>query len=455
MERIASGVGLLAMMGLAWLLGTRQRHVPLRIVVGGLLLQLLFAVLVLKTQPGLLLFQWLKDGFVALVSCAAVGAEFVFGPDFMQQIPVVRSFAFNALPTIIFFSSLMSVLYYFGVMQWIVRGCAWVMQRTLHTSGSETLAAAANIFVGQTEAPLVIRPYLADMTRSELMAVMVGGFATVAGGVMAAYVGMGIDAGHLLTASVISAPAALLIAKLMLPETQQPQTLGRMTAMPRSEAVNAIHAAAIGAADGLKLALNVAGMLIAFLGLVALLNLLIGLVGSCFGQPHWSLQLLLGYLFAPLAWLLGVPPADCRDVGQLLGIKMVANEFLAYQQLHDWMAREAIPLCADMAALAGRSAGPVPLPAAALPELLWHTTIEPQWHAWCNESLARLSPRSVVLATYALCGFANFGSIGIQIGGIGPLAPQRRSDLAQLGFRAMLGGTLAACMTACVAGILL
>ncbi|MBL8830695.1 MAG: NupC/NupG family nucleoside CNT transporter, partial [Planctomycetaceae bacterium] len=281
-----------------------------------------------------------------------------------------------------------------------------IMQRTLGTSGAESLSAASNIFVGQTEAPLLIKPFLASMTLSEIMAVMVGGFATVAGGVMAAYISFGVEAKHLLTASVISAPAALLIAKIMQPEVDQPKTLGRVEMNAETEATNLIEAAAIGAADGMKLAINVAAMLIAFIALVAMCDFLLLKFGSLFGQ-QWELKTLFGYAFAPFAWLIGIENKDCLEVGKLLGTRTAINEFVAYIDLGN-VAREGL-----------------------------------------------ISERSKTLATYALCGFANFSSIGIQIGGIGALVPERQPDLARLGLRAMIGGTLACFMTACVAGMLI
>ncbi len=410
MERAISALGLAVMVLLAWGMSSRRGQLPWRIVLGGLALQFAFAWVTLHTEPGRAFFRGANDLFVLLVGCTDKGTEFVFGREFMQRPDVLSSFAFRALPTIIFFSALMSLLYYLGLMQWIIRGLAWVMQRSLRTSGAETLSAAANIFVGQTEAPLVVAPYLKEMTRSELMAVMVGGFATVAGGVLAVYVTQfGVSAAHLLTASVISAPAALLVAKVMEPETEVPKTLGSVQAMVKSPAQNAIHAVALGTTDGLKLALNVGAMLIAFLAIIHVANLILGWAGGQLGYPDLSLELMLGYLFWPLAWLMGVESKDCWAVGQLMGIKMVGNEFLAYAQLHQWTA----------------------------------------------EGTHQLSQRSVVLATYALCGFANFGSIGIQLGGIGALVPERRGELAQLGLRAMLGGTLAACMTASVVGVLM
>jgi CNT family concentrative nucleoside transporter len=307
----------------------------------------------------------------------------------------------------------MTMLYYLGVMQRIVAFFAWIMQKTLKTSGAESLSAAANIFVGQTEAPLVIRPYVSSMTMSELNAVMVGGFATIAGGVLAAYVGMNIDAGHLITASVISAPAALLIAKIMLPEIEHSMTMGKVEIEVEEKDANLLEAAAKGASDGMKLAINVGAMLITFLAMIAMVNGILGWTGSWFnftGENAWTMEKGLSYVFWPFAWLMGIPGKDCFAAAELLGIKMVANEFIAYKRLGEWIsAGEANPL----------------------------------------------SPRSVMILTYALSGFANFSSIGIQLGGIGGIAPDRRGDLAKLGLRAMIGGTLAAFMTACVAGVLI
>jgi CNT family concentrative nucleoside transporter len=406
MERGISACGLLVMVLLAWSMSAHRRRVNWRLVLMGLLLQLVFAWLTLKTIPGRITFDVLGLLFSKVLDFVDSGASFVFGAGFKNYY-----FAFRVLPTIVFFSSLMSVLYHLGIMQRIVQGMAWLMQRTMRTSGAESLSAAANIFVGQTEAPLVIRPYIATMTSSELMAVMVGGFATIAGGVLAAYVGMGIDAGHLMTASVISAPAALVVAKVLQPEVDQSETMGgARTTLPRTNC-NVIEAAAEGASEGLKLALNVAAMLIAFLGLIAMLDWMLESFGSFYLGQKWSFSRLLGYLFSPLAWMIGVPREDCLRVGELLGLRMATNEFVAYQQFSEWLRD----------------------PSRAV----------------------SLSERSRVLVTYALCGFANFGSIGIQLGGIGALAPERRGELAKLGLRAMLGGTIACLMTACVAGILL
>jgi len=406
MERVVSAFGLFVMIAFAWSMSSHRWRVNWRLVAMGLLLQFAFAWLTLRTEAGRMTFDALGVLFSKILDFVDAGSVFVFGKSFQSFY-----FAFKVLPTIIFFSSLMSVLYYMGLMQRMVQAMAFVMQRTMRTSGAESLSAAANIFVGQTEAPLVIRPYIARMTNSELMAIMVGGFSTIAGGVLAAYVGMGIDAGHLMTASIISAPAGLLIAKVLQPEVDQPDTLGSAeTKLPQSNS-NVIEAAAEGASEGLKLALNVAAMLIAFLGLIAMLDWMLTSLGQFYFGQKWSLAALLGYLFSPLAWLIGVPRQDCVHVGELLGIRMVANEFIAYEQLSEWTKHPDLGVT--------------------------------------------LSERSRVLLTYALCGFANFGSIGIQIGGIGALAPERRSDLARLGLRAMLGGTLACLMTACVAGMLL
>lgn len=404
MEKFISLFGLFFFLGLAWTLSTDRKKISWRVVAGGLFLQFTFAILTLKTAPGLAFFSAVGDFFTALLGYVNSGSAFVFGPKFADFY-----FAFKVLPTIIFFSAFMSVLYYLGVMQRIVDVMARVMQVTLKTSGAESLSAASNIFLGQTEAPLVIKPYLAKMTLSEINCVMVGGFATVAGGVLAAYVGMGIDAGHLVTASVISAPAALLISKMMVPETQKPVTMGRTKIGREKNASNLIEAAAIDTSDGLHLALNVGAMLIAFMALIALVDGTIGWLGHFLNQ-EWSLSAVLGYAFAPFAYLMGIEWPDCRNIGHLLGLKMVANEFVAYQELATW----------------------------AKPE-----------------SAVQISERSKVLVTYALCGFANFSSIGIQIGGIGALVPERRSDLAKLGLRAMIGGTIACQMTACIASLLL
>ena len=404
MLQCTSLLGYVVFMTLAWLLSTDKSRISWRIVLLGTLLQFTLAVIVLKTAPGIATFDAIGRAFTMLLDFVDEGARFVFGEKFKDFY-----FAFKVLPTIIFVSALTSMLYYLGVMQVIVKGLAHVLQWTLGTSAAETLSASANIFVGQTEAPLLIRPYIATMTLSELNAVMVGGFATIAGGVLAAFVGLGIDAGHLVTASVISAPASLVIAKLMVPETERPATLGAMTVQVPRQGVNLIEAIAIGTSDGLLLALNVAAMLIVFLAMIALFDKGIAMTGQLFSQD-WSLRSGLGYGFAPMAWLMGVEPRDCLPAGQLLGLKMAATEFVAYQELSSWLQRD---------------------------------------------STVKLQPRTVAIMTYALCGFSNFASIGVQIGGLGKMAPERQSDLARLGLRAMIGGTLACFLTACVAGALL
>lgn len=416
MPRLISFFGLFVMIALAWLMSSHKRRFPWRVVIGGLALQFAFALLILNPY-GKLVFQSIGDFFQAVINCTDAGAAFLFdiypreGEEGLPpQFTLWRSFAFGVLPTIVFFSSLMAVMYHVGVMQRVVQFFSWIMQRTLGTSGAETLSAAANIFVGQTEAPLVVRPYVGQMTMSELNVVMVGGFATIAGGVLAIFIRIGIDPGHLITASVISAPAALLIAKVMQPETEHSKTAGHVEISVETPSVNVIEAAAEGAATGMQLAINVAAMLIAFVAMVALFDLGLGWIGGLFGyegEAAWSLNLIFGALFAPFAWVMGIPWEECRAAGEMLGTKMVVNEVLAYYQL-------------DAAAEAGA-----------------------------------LSDRSIVILTYALCGFANFSSIGIQLGGIGGIAPERRGDLAKLGLRAMFGGTLAAFMTACIAGVLL
>lgn len=406
-QKLISVLGLFVMMGLAWLMSSNRSKVSLRVVVGGLLLQFFFAFLILRTAPGRYFFEFLGDTFKKLLGCVDEGTKFLFNGLVEGEDGLI---ALKILPTIIFFSAFMSILYHLGVVQVVIRAMAWAMQKTLRTSGAESLSAAANIFVGQTEAPLVIKPYVATMTNSELMAVMVGGFATVAGGVLAFYVSLGIDAGHLLVASIISAPAALLIAKLLQPEVEESKTLGDVRVDVPRQSVNVIDAIAQGTVTGVKLAINVGAMLIVFIALIAVLNGLLGWLGGYFDYGELSLEKIFGYLFWPFAWLMGVETADCGKVGQLLGIKMVANEAVAYIKMHEWLK--------------------------------------------AGGELA-ISPRSKMIATYALCGFANFASIGIQLGGIGPLAPERQGDLARLGFKAMLGGTLAAFMTACIAGILL
>ena len=415
--RFISGLGILVMLFLAWAMGKHRSVRNYRVLFGGIGLQLLLALLVMRTTEGNLIFTVMGNMFSGMLDFVDEGSKGVFGENYGEFF-----FAFKVLPTIIFFSSLMAILYYLRVMQPIVQTMAWLMRITFRTSGAETLAAAANVFVGQTEAPLVVKPYIEGMTKSELMSLMVGGFATISGGILAAYIGMGIDATHLVSASVISAPAALVIAKLLQPETDTPQTLGGgvVIAQEKDGPVNVVDAATQGASVGLKLALNVGAMLIAFLALLALAKwcftfageLTEGTINLVRGEEtvdfDWKLETAMGYLFAPLAWVMGIESGECLKAGELLSYKLIANEFIAYDML--------VKVQAD--------------------------------------SATALSERTSMILTYALCGFANFGSIGIQIAGIGGLANSRRSDLARLSLRAMLGGTLAAFMTACFAGML-
>jgi CNT family concentrative nucleoside transporter len=434
LARLRSVLGLLLLGFLAWLFSVNRGNLAWRVILWGVGLQLVFAFFILKTSMGAGLFDWLNTVVVALLEFTIEGARFIFGDLVYNNVPVGvgevatnapiqetpgqvartgASFAFNVLPTIIFFSSFMTVLYHLGVMQVVVRGVAWVMQKTMRTSGAETLSAAGNIFVGQTEAPLMIKPFFETMTMSELHAVMTGGFATVAGGVLAAYVGMLVAyfpdiAGHLIAASVMSAPAALVMAKLMYPEDGKPVTQGSMKLELEKPDVNVIDAAARGAGEGLHLALNVGAMLLAFIALIAMANALLGWAGGLVGWESLSLEGLLGWILSPLAWFMGVPWSDAVTVGSLLGIKTVVNEFVAYLQLSGLLS-----------------------------------------------DVESLHPRSVVIAIYALSGFANFSSIAIQLGGIGGLAPSRRHDLSRVGLRAMVAGSLAAFMTATIAGMIL
>lgn len=407
MERLISALGLVVFVGLAYAFSVNRRAIRWQPVLWGIALQLIFALLILRTAPGFVVFSFLGDVVGQFLNFSDAGASFVFGEKFEENF-----FAFKVLPTIIFFSSFISLLYHYGILQRVVQGVAWVMLKTLKTSGSESLSAAANIFVGQTEAPLLIKPYVGSMTMSELHAVMTGGFATIAGGVLAAFVSFGVPAQHLIAASVMSAPAALAISKLLYPETEKSPTAGTVTVEVERTAANGIDAVATGAIEGLKLVGNIAAMLIAFLALVALVNAVLGWLGGLIGLPQLSLELIFSFLLAPVAWLMGVPWADCGQVGVLLGKKTILNEFIAYLDLKELIEKSK----------AGTS---------------------------------EFSERAIIIATYALCGFSNIGSIGIQIGGIGGIAPERQADLARLGVRALLGGSLACFMTACIAGILL
>lgn len=403
MDRLISLLGLFVMIGVAYALSEKKKAIQWRTVLTGIGLQIIFGLVILKTDFGRNIFASIGQGFNAILSFTGEGAKFLFGNLAAPSESLGFIFATMVLPTIIFMSALMSVLYHIGVMQKVVEVVARVMMWAMKTSGAESLAAAANIFVGQTEAPLVIKPFVGKMTKSELMCLMTGGMATVAGGVLAAYVGFGIDAGHLLAASVMSAPAALVCSKLLVPETEESVTAGVVKVDLPKISANVVDAAATGASDGLKLAVNVAAMLLAFIALIAMLNGILSGIGGLFGYPQLTFELLMGYLNAPVAWLLGVPWEDCLKVGAILGKKLVLNEFVGYL---------------DLVAAKGQ-----------------------------------ISERATILTTYALCGFSNFSSIAIQLGGIGTMAPEKRPVLAAYGMKALIGGTLACYMTACVAGL--
>jgi len=404
MSRFAGLLGIAVLLLLAWIFSTDRKAIRPKTILWGLGLQFAFAVLVLKLSFGETVMRHAGNVVSKFLSYTTAGSTFVFGnlgADFPLGV-----FAFRVLPTIIFVSAFFALMYHIGIMQIIIKGMAWVMTRLMGVSGAESLNVAASVFVGQTEAPLSIRPFLAEATRSELMTIMTAGMAHVSGGIMAAYIGFGIDPKHLLTAVIMTAPGTILMAKMLVPETEEPKT-GSTVEMPEDEerkGENFIGAIARGTIDGGQLAFNVAIMLISFLALIAALN---GIMGGIHNHASWfpeSLQMILGKIFAPLAWLLGVSWHDAPVIGNLLGLRVVANELVAYQQL-----------------------GPMK---------------------------ATLDPRSFAIATFALCGFANLGSIGIQIGGIGALAPSRRNDLARLGFRAMCAGTMANFLSAAIVGLL-
>ncbi|MFQ5416535.1 MAG: NupC/NupG family nucleoside CNT transporter [Myxococcota bacterium] len=405
-NRFASVAGLLVMIGTAWLCSSDRRAMPWRTVAWGLGLQLALAVLLLKTAVGGVFFEAMRLVTAALSRYVDAGTEFVFG----DLVPGEFSFAIEVLPIIIFMGSLLAVLYHLGIMQRVVDGLAWALSRTMGISGAESLAAIGNIFVGLTESAMIVRPYLERMTRSELFSLMTVGMSTVAGSVMLAYVkilGSSDYAGHLATASLLSAPAGILIAKVMVPETAVPATAASTHAADEHLAVNVFDAAAEGATAGLRLAAYIGAMLIAFVALIAMVNDGLGTLGLWAGIEHLTLEHILGALLAPMAWLLGIPWVDAAQIGSLLGVKTVLNEFLAYLDLSELIRSGAI------------------------------------------------QPRSAMIASYALCGFANFGSLAILLGGIGGIAPSRRPEVAELGLRSILSGTLATFMTACIAGILL
>ncbi len=426
LPRVQAVAGLVVIPGIAYFLSTNRRAIHVPTIAWGVGLQLAFALIVLKTPWGRAAFTTLGRLITQLLGFAGAGSAFLFGPlgdrTVWEKVMVgvmgpsgaqyASVFAFQVLPTIIFIAALFAILYYFRVMPLVVRFFAWVMRRVMRASGAESLNVAASIFMGQTEAPLTIRPYLPEMTQSELMTVMTSGMAHISGGIMAAYIAFGARAEHLLTAVIMTAPGTIMMAKLFVPETETPKTMGTVRLRVETTDVNVIDAAGRGTGEGLSLALNVAAMLISFLALIALVNALLGGLGALAANHlgltalgNLSLGQIFGWVFAPVAWCMGVTWADAGNVGNLLGTRMALNEFIAYSQL------------------------------GALKNVL--------------------DPRSFTIATFALCGFANFSSIGIQIGGIGALAPNRRHDLARLGMRAMLAGTLANFMTATIAGMLL
>lgn len=405
MDRFIGILGVIVILGIAYLFSENKKKINWRLVATGLGLQIIFALIILKVPFGRKAFEAASGFITRILDFTAEGTTFLFG-NLTDQATLGSIFALNVLPTIIFFSALMGILYYLGIMQAIVKFIAKGICKLLGTSGAETLSAVGNIFLGQTEAPLLVRPYINGMTKSEITAIMVGGMATVAGGVMAGYVSMGINAGHLLAASIMAAPAGLVLAKMLVPETEEPETKDITNIEVEKTASNVVEAAANGASDGLMLALNVAAMLLAFVALIALFNYLIGLVGGLFGFPELSLNWILGKLFSPLAFVMGVPTGDLSAAGSLLGQKVMINEFVAYS---------------DLSALSASGV---------------------------------LQEKTILIMTYALCGFANISSVAIQIGGIGAMAPNKKGTIAKLGFKALLGGALATCLTATIAGIL-
>ncbi|NIR48963.1 NupC/NupG family nucleoside CNT transporter [candidate division KSB1 bacterium] len=426
MQRLISVFGCVVILAIAWLLSNNKRQIDYRIVLWGLLLQFLLAVVILKTSAGHAFFFYVNAFFAKLLGFADAGVSLLFGDlfqktDILEQLRGADSyqiwnperskfmnmgivFALYVLPTIIFFASLMSVLYHLGLMQYLVKGTSKIMAKFIGISGAETVSVTANIFVGQIEAPLMVRPYVSEMTRSELMTLMSSGFGTLTVGMLALYGDWGIDARHLLAASVMSALAALVIAKIMCPETDTPKTKSEIKITVGKDSANLLDAAANGAVMGLKLVLNIAATLLAFLALVAMIDFLLLKIGVLFGLENSTIETILGYAFAPLALVMGVEAADVLNFGYLMGAQISINEFVAYDQLVQWKSV--------------------------------------------------LSTRSVVIGTYALCGFASFGSIAIQLGGIGGIAPDRRRDLAKLSWKAMIAGALASWLTASMAGIL-
>ena len=398
-------LGVIVLLGIAFAMSNNRSAISWKLVIWGLSLQFIFAIIILKSPIGIPFFSTIDIFIKNLLSFSDAGSDFLF-KSFNNNIVEgpLMNFAFRILPTLIFFSSLITVLYHLGVMQFLVKNTARIMQKTMGTSGSETLCISGNIFVGQTEAPLLVQPFVSTMTNSELTAVMIGGFATVAGGVMAMYVSMLGDvpgiAGHLLAASIMSAPAALVVAKIIYPETEESKTKGDLVISIENNDDNVMEALSRGATNGMKLAANVAAMLIAFVAIIAMINALLGIFG-------FSLEQILGLIFSPLAWTMGVPWNEANLVGSLMGKKIVLTELIAYGDLSSSISNNL------------------------------------------------LSERSAIISSYALCGFANFASIGIQLGGIGGIAPERRKDISKLGVKTMFGGALASWLTATIAGILI
>jgi len=410
MERLIGIVGFFVLLGIAFLMCPKEdrKLINKRLVAVGILLQVVFALLILKTAPGRLIFEYANSAVITLLDFTKKGSGFIFGGLVENMNTFGFIFAFQVLPTIIFFSSLMSILYYLGIMQLVVKGIAKVMVKLMGTSGSESLCAAANIFIGQTEAPLMIRPFLKNLTRSEMLAVMVGGMATISAGVMASYVGMLREsvpniAGYLISASVMSAIGSLVFSKIMIPEKEESETKGTLQISDDKEVSNVIEAAAKGASDGLTLALNVAAMLLAFIAIIFMFNFILGAIGGLFGFPQLSFELIMSWIFSPIAFLIGAPAQDVLSIARLLGEKLIINEFVAY---------------ADMSKIA-----------------------------------LELTDKGKLIAAFALCGFANLSSIAIQIGGIGSLAPNKRSQISELGIKAMIAATLVNCQAAAIAAI--
>jgi concentrative nucleoside transporter, CNT family len=408
MGRFTGILGLLTMLGLAYAFSTNRRAIRIKTVAWGLGLQIVFAILVLRVEYGRRAFQVIGDAANKVLSYSFAGSEFVFGPLGKQSSNIGFIFAFQVLPVVIFICALFAILYHFGIMQFVIRIAAWLMIRIMGASGAESLNVAASIFMGQTEAPVTIRPFLPELTRSELMTVMTSGMAHVSGSIMAAYFAFGAEPRHVLSAVIMTAPGTILVSKMLVPETEEPKTAGKVVMSAEEEErekhENLLGAIARGTSDGLHMALNIGAMLIAFLALVALLDGIFGGIHRHFAWFPTSMESVLGLLFAPIAWLIGIPWHDCPIIGNLLGTRMILNELVAFSML-----------------------GP---------------------------QKAMLDPRSFTIATFALCGFANLSSIGIQIGGIGALAPTRKGDLARLGIRAMLAGTMANLMSASIAGML-